>query len=198
MNISTTKKINFPVLHTERFILRKIEESDAQEIFEYFSKDEVTKYYDLESFTNIEQAIELIKRWDKRFEDHQGYRWGIALKESNQLIGSCGYHNWSKEHFKAEIGYEVTPAYWRRGVITEVLEKVLQYGFDEMGLFRIEAYYDPENIASKGSLEKAGFIYEGTLRKSAFEKGRFCDAAVCSILKGEFKREKYKYQKALF
>ncbi|WP_108669778.1 GNAT family N-acetyltransferase [Peribacillus acanthi] len=179
-------KNNFPVLNTERFVLRKIVESDAQEIFEYFSDDAVTKYYDLDSFTNIEQAHEVIKRWEKRFEVHQGFRWGIALKENNRLIGSCGFHNWAKEHFKAEIGYEVTPAYWRKGVITEVLQAVLQFGFEEMDLFRIEAYYDPENIASKGSLEKAGFTYEGTLRKAAFEKGRFCDASVCSILKEEY------------
>ncbi|WP_409347225.1 GNAT family N-acetyltransferase [Paenibacillus sp. MBLB4367] len=66
---------------------------DANEIFEYFSKDEVTKFYDLDSFTDIQQAIELVKRWNNRFEDRQGIRWGIASKEDNILVGSCGYYN---------------------------------------------------------------------------------------------------------
>lgn len=176
----------FPVLETERFILREIELADAEEIFHYFSKVEVTKYYDLDSFTVLSQANEIIKRWAKRYEKNEGIRWGIATKNDNKIIGSCGYHNWEKEHFKAEIGFEVTPAYWRKGVMTEVLKPIMQYGFEQMELNRIEAFYDPANIASKSTLEKAGFIFEGVLRKSAFEKGQFCDAAVCSILREDY------------
>jgi [ribosomal protein S5]-alanine N-acetyltransferase len=176
----------FPALETERFRLRQMEEGDAPSVFDYFSKDEVTRYYDLESFQEEKQALEIIQNWNKRFHVNEGIRWGIALKGSNEIIGSCGFHQWEKEHFKAELGFEVHPSHWRQGVITEVLQPILRYGFEEMNLNRIEAYYDPENVASKGSLEKAGFTFEGVLRKAAFEKGVFCDAAVCSLLKEEF------------
>ncbi|TQR21639.1 GNAT family N-acetyltransferase [Psychrobacillus vulpis] len=179
---------NFPRLETERFKLRRIEVKDAVEIFNYFSRDEVTKYYDLDTFMNITEAIQLIENWEKRFVNNEGIRWGIATKADNRIIGSCGFHNWQKEHFKAEVGFEVTPEFWQQGVMTEVLKYVLQYGFEEMELYRIEALYDPENTASKKTLEKAGFIYEGTLRKSSFEKGSFCDAAICSILKEEYNK----------
>lgn len=179
---------NFPYIETERFLLRPIEVGDADEVFHYFSKDEVTKYYDLDTFTDVDEAIQLIENWEKRFTNNEGIRWGIATKYENKIIGSCGYHNWEKEHFKVEVGFEVTPGFWQKGVMTEVLSHVIQYGFEEMRLFRIEALYDPENTASKKTLEKAGFIYEGTLRKSSFEKGRFCDAAICSILKSEYKK----------
>ncbi|MFF2753754.1 GNAT family N-acetyltransferase [Psychrobacillus sp. NPDC058041] len=179
---------NFPHIETERFLLRPIEVKDADAVFHYFSKDEVTKYYDLDTFTNVDEAIQLIENWQKRFANNEGIRWGIATKNENKIIGSCGYHNWEKEHFKAEVGFEVTPEYWQQGVMTEILPLVMQYGFEEMGLYRIEALYDPENTASKKTLEKAGFIYEGTLRKSSFEKGRFCDAEICSILKEEYKK----------
>ena len=182
MNLPNT----FPVLETNRFILRQMEKKDAQNVFDYFSKDEVTKYYDLDSFTELNQADEIINRWNERFKKNDGIRWGIESRRDNKLIGSCGYHSWEKEHYKAEIGFEVHPNYWRQGVMSEVLAIILKYGFDNMELNRIEAYYDPENIASKSCLEKAGFIYEGLLRKAAFEKGVFCDAAVCSILKEEF------------
>lgn len=176
----------FPQLKTERFILRRIEASDAREIYHYFSKDEVTEYYDLDSFTDIQQAIDLIERWNNRFQEGKSIRWGIARKEDNKLIGSCGYHNWAKEHFKAEIGYEVTPEQWRQGVITEVLKPILSYGFEQMNLHRIEAFYDPANTASQKSLAKAGFKVEGVLKECFFEKGKFVDAEICSLLASDF------------
>lgn len=179
----------FPVLKTERFILRKLDENDAEEVFAYFSDDEVTRYYDLESFTDIRQAIDVINRWSARFLENEGFRWGIAVKETNKIIGSCGYHNWAKEHNKAEIGFEIDRSYWKKGVMTEVLMPILGFGFSQMDLNRIEAFYDPANIASKSCLEKAGFIFEGIMRQAAFEKGVFCDAAVCSILKDEYIKE---------
>lgn len=98
------------------------------------------------------------------------------------MMGSCGYHNWAHRNFKAEIGYELSPLYWRQGVMTEVLTAIIAYGFEHMKLHRIEAFYDPANIASKKSLLKAGFKYEGLLRESFFEKGRFVDAEICSLL----------------
>lgn len=176
----------FPVLETERFRLRQMEERDAPQVFDYFSKDEVTRYYDLEPFQDVKQAVEIIQRWDGRFQINEGIRWGIALKGTDEIIGSCGFHEWQKEHFKAELGFEVHPMYWRQGVMTEVLKPILQYGFEEMSLNRIEAFYDPENTSSQKCLKKAGFTFEGILRKAAFEKGVFCDAAVCSLLKEEF------------
>jgi len=183
-NATLLKK--FPYLETEHFLLRRIEVSDANEVFQYFSHDEVTKYYDLDTFKDISEATRLIENWQKRFAKQEGIRWGIATKSDNKIIGSCGFHNWEKEHSKAEIGFEVTPEYWQQGVMSEVLKVVLPYGFEMMGLYRIEAFYDPQNTASKMTLEKVGFIYEGNLRKSSFEKGRYCDAAVCSILKEEY------------
>jgi len=80
----------------------------------------------------------------------------------------------------------VAPDFWRKGIMIEVLQPILRYGFELMDLNRIEALFAPDNIASKKTLEKAGFVYEGTFRKSAFEKGRFCDEAICSLLKKEF------------
>jgi len=159
---------------------------DAQDLYNYFSTEEVTRYYDLDRFTDLNQAEDLILRWDERYEAGEGIRWGIARKEDNRLIGSCGYHNWAKEHEKAEIGYELAPHYWSQGRMSEALGAVIAYGFREMKLHRIEAYYDPGNLASKQSLMKAGFKVEGLLRESFFEKGKFVDAEICSLLAEEY------------
>lgn len=173
----------FPSLETRRVILRKLQLSDASNMFDIFSKDEVTKYYDLDTFTSIKQAEELIERLLYRYENRKQIRWAIVLKETEQFIGTCGFHAIEEEHWKAEIGYELHPDSWGQGIMTEVIKAVIQYGFKEIGLNRIEAFYDPENISSARVLEKNGFEYEGLLKKRFFEKGKFVDGAIAAIIK---------------
>lgn len=174
---------NFPRLTTERLVLRQLTLADAPAVFDYFRLDDVTEYYDLESFTELRQAEELIGRWNERFERQAGIRWGIALKSDDRIIGTCGYHGWSKEHAKAEIGYELTPACWRQGIMSEALAAIIPYGFESMGLNRIQAFIDQDNAGSRNVLEKAGLREEGLLRDYFFEKGRFVDAVLFAKLK---------------
>ncbi|QHW34948.1 GNAT family N-acetyltransferase [Paenibacillus rhizovicinus] len=168
---------------TERLVLRQLKLGDAPELFAYFAKDEVTEYYDLDSFTEQQQAASLIQRWNERFDRQDGIRWGIALKSEDRIIGTCGFHSWTKEHAKAEIGYELSPAYWQQGIMSEALGSVIPYGFESMGLNRIEAFIDPDNISSRKLLEKAGLREEGLLRDYFYEKGRFVDAVLFARLK---------------
>ncbi|KAB2334649.1 GNAT family N-acetyltransferase [Cytobacillus depressus] len=173
----------FPQLETKRVILRKLQMDDAPSIFRYFSKDEVTIFYDLDTFTTEKEAEDLIESLLYRYEMRKQIRWAIVLKESGQFIGTCGYHSIEEEHWKAEIGYELHPDYWRQGLMTEVISAVVQYGFNELELNRIEAFYDPRNIASARVLEKIGFEFEGVLRKRFFIKGKFVDGAIAAIIK---------------
>ncbi|WP_232695497.1 GNAT family N-acetyltransferase [Brevibacillus daliensis] len=177
---------SFPTLTTNRLILRQLRNEDVPDLFHYFSKDEVTKYYDLESFTEHTQASNLIQFWKQRFEAEQGIRWGISLANQDRIIGTCGYHNWSKEHYKAEIGYELTPEYWRKGIMTEAVEAIIKYGFMNLQLNRIEAFIDPDNLSSRKLLEKAGMKEEGLMKEYFFEKGQFVDAVLFAILKKEY------------
>lgn len=87
--------------------MRKLTAEDAGDLFQYFSNDEVTKYYDLDRFDSLRQAEELIQNWNIRYLERRGFRWAITVKsEGDRVIGTCGFHNWSQEHYKAEIGYE--------------------------------------------------------------------------------------------
>lgn len=178
----------FPLLETERLVLRQLKTEDSKDLFHYFSKDEVTKYYDLECFDVIGQAEELIKTWNNRYQEQKGIRWGITIKSEDRVIGTCGFHNWSTEHYKAEIGYELTPEYWRQGIMTEVLNEIVQYGFKALGLNRIEAFIDPDNISSKKLLEKAGLQEEGYLKDYFYEKNKFVNAVIFAILKREYRK----------
>lgn len=173
----------FPVLETERLVLRQLQLKDAPQIYSYFSLDKVTEFYDLETFTSEEQAIHLIDRLLLRYSSGKQIRWGITLKGSDNIIGTCGFHAIERDHYKVEIGYELHPDYWRKGIMSEVINIVVDYAFSTMGINRVEAFYDPMNIASRRALEKNGFQYEGVLRKRFFEKGKFMDAAIAAIIK---------------
>jgi ribosomal-protein-alanine N-acetyltransferase len=176
----------FPVLETERFILRQLTEQDAEAVYQYFSKPEVVRYYDLDLFTAPSQAIETIARWNSRYAEGRGIRWGIAAKEDDQIIGSCGFFNWSKKDQRAEIGYELDIDHWNKGVMTEVVSTVIKFGFEQLKFNRIEAHFHPDNVASERVLSKVGFKKEGLLREYSLEKGQYRDAVICSILRREF------------
>ncbi|MBH8555461.1 GNAT family N-acetyltransferase [Nostocaceae cyanobacterium CENA357] len=185
-NLSTAFK-NFPQLTTENLILRETKLADAPAVFQVFADDEVTKYHDLETATHIEQAQFLIERRAERFKNQQGIRWGIATKENNVIIGSCGYSIKSiKNCFQAEIGYELAREYWRKGLMTEALRAIIQWGFQQLDLNRIEAFVMLENTASIKLLGNLGFVEEGLLREYGFWKGKFHDLKIFSLLRRDY------------
>ncbi|MCJ8282257.1 MAG: GNAT family N-acetyltransferase [Rivularia sp. ALOHA_DT_140] len=175
----------FPELETQNLILRQVNQSDIKSIFNHFSDKEVLRYHDLEAFNNIEQAKNIIVSFYEKFQNNQMIRWGIARKEDNIIIGTCGYHNWLQKSFIAEIGYELSKAYWRQGIMTEALTAMIKFGFEKMDLNRIEATVMLDNIASMTLLEKLGFTQEGILREYGFWKGEFHDLKMFSLLKKE-------------
>ncbi|HWO77794.1 MAG TPA: GNAT family N-acetyltransferase [Bacillus sp. (in: firmicutes)] len=179
----------FPILKSENYILRRITQQDVEAIFSYFSDEEVTKYYDLEAFTDISDAYRFVTSKEKMFFEGRGIRWGITMKDQrDRVIGTIGFHNWNRSFFKAEISYELSKEYWGQGLMSEVLSCVLEYGFESMELNRIEAILQQENIGSKRVLEKANFKHEGTLEEYVFLKGRFIDTEIMALLKKNFRK----------
>lgn len=179
----------FPVLETERLALRDITMEDAEDIFVFFSDHQVMKYYGSNDKKTIGEIEDLIKRLKEGYGNRVRIRWGITLKGSSRIIGTCGFHNIDLDDRRAEIGYELARDYWNQGIMSEAVSKVINFGFYEMGINRIEAFYDPKNEASERLLKKLGFKVEGHLRKYSFYSGEFKDAVVCSILKDEYKEE---------
>ncbi|BAY84234.1 GCN5-related N-acetyltransferase [Calothrix parasitica NIES-267] len=178
----------FPELETQNLILRQVNQSDSRDIFQHLSDKEVLKYHDLEAFTNIKQAKNIIAIFDEKFHSNQMIRWGIANKENNIIIGTCGFHNWVQKSFQAEIGYELSQAYWQKGIMTEALTNIIKFGFEKMELNRISATVMLDNIASMKLLDKLGFEEEGVLREYGFWKGEFHDLKMFSLLKKEASR----------
>lgn len=177
----------FPEIETERLILRETMPEDAPAIYRLFADPLVTRYYDLEPYTSVGQAEALIDFFDESFELERAIRWGIERKKDGALMGTCGYV-WLRTH-RGEIGYELHSDYWRRGYMSEALDAILDFGFTELGLNRIEALTMLENEASMGLLRSLGFQQEGILRQHDFFKGQFHDMRLFAILRGEFYTE---------
>ncbi|WP_099352491.1 GNAT family N-acetyltransferase [Fredinandcohnia onubensis] len=173
----------FPILETERLRLREIVHRDAQEIFNCFSNNDVTRYYGQDPLTKVEQAEQFVEFFAKNYKEKRGIRWGIELIETEELIGTIGFNAWSPKHKRAEIGYELQPQYWRKGYATEAVKRVITYGFDNLGLTRIGAVVFLENAASNELLTKLGFEKEGILRNNMYQNGVVHDTNVYSLVK---------------
>ncbi len=173
----------FPILRTERLLLRQVNNNDVDAILELRSNDQVMKYIPRPYLKNKEDALELIATFDEKIASGTGINWGIAyLNEPEKIIGLIGHYRMKPEHYRAEVGYMLFPKYHSKGIISEALEKAIEYGFKEMKLHSIEAILDPENKASEKVLLKNGFVKEGHFIENEFYEGRFLNTLVYSRL----------------
>ncbi|MFX1598832.1 MAG: GNAT family N-acetyltransferase [Promethearchaeota archaeon] len=178
----------FPQLETERLILRELTLDDVEFYFHHFNTKEIIEGSCFPGPRDLETAkAELELFCINPFKEGTGIRWGIVRKGSSKLIGTCGYYDWSKTDRRAEIGYDLDPAYWGQGIMTEALKAMLEYGFKEMGLNRIQATIDSKNRRSVNLVRGLNFEKEGVLRQRSYFGGRFLDDVCFSILKKEWK-----------
>ncbi|MCT4794776.1 GNAT family N-acetyltransferase [Exiguobacterium alkaliphilum] len=169
-------------LETNRLVLRSVTPADAASVLSYLCKPEVVAHMGLEPFATLDDALEEIAWYDSILKDGTGFRFGITIKGQDVVIGSCGLLNRSEKHHRAEIGFELSPDYWGKGIAGEALEAVVAYGFHELQLMRIEALVEPENEASMHLLERHGFLQEGLLRSYEFTRGKYDDLYMYSRL----------------
>lgn len=156
--------------------------SDSAELFQIWSDPQVTKFMNIESFNNENQAKDMILLFDKLSNKEEAIRYSIIEIESDKVIGSCGFNYIDLKNAKAEIGYDLNKMYWGQGFAKEAITCLIQYAFNDLSLNRIEAKIEPENVNSIKLVEKLNFTFEGTLRKSEKSKGHFIDLNIYSIL----------------
>jgi ribosomal-protein-alanine N-acetyltransferase len=171
----------FPTLETERLILRQLTETDAPDVFLFLSDEETMRYYDPEPLTRLEQAAKSIERHQKRFAQQEALRWGIILRGENRVIGNCGYV-WDADNLNASLSYILLKQYWKKGIMTEALTAIIQFGFEHIHLHRIEALVAYPNLASARLLEKLGFQEEGRLRDRQYTHHQFVDERMFALI----------------
>jgi [ribosomal protein S5]-alanine N-acetyltransferase len=176
----------FPTLQTERLALRKPFLKDAGALLKISQDAAVMAYYGMAPFEGKAEALSEIEWFNRLFSRAEGIRWVMAEKGSGNYIGDIGLHNYVRAHARAEVGFKLAQSHWQRGLMTEALGPVLNYGFMTMQLNRIEAVVDPRNVACLSLLKKAGFQREGLLREYEREAQGFVDLVMLSVLKSDW------------
>lgn len=179
---------HIPTLETDRLILRGMRVSDTEDMFAYARRPSVTQYLTWNPHTDPAETREYLTYVGQRYRTGDFYDWAVVDRESGHMIGTCGFTSFNCPHDTAEIGYVLNPAYQGKGLATEAVRRVLDFGFDELGLHRIEAHFMEGNDASRRLMERVGMTFEGYARESMRIKGRFCTIGTCAILRYEYRR----------
>ena len=183
----------FPMerLTTERLILRRMDMNDARDIFEYGRDREVARHVLWDAYISIAEARAYVRCMQRKYRMGEPASWCIELKGSGRVIGTIGYMWYNRDHNSAEVGYSLARDQWNKGIMTEALEEVLRYSFEEMQIHRVEAQHETDNPASGKVMLKCGMQHEGTLRGRLLNKGRYVDVDIYSILRDEYRRRAY-------
>ena len=176
----------FPTLETERLSLRAMGPEDVDFVFHHFGDEAVSRYLkDAPPVTAREEAQAIIDAFAPGSGRPQN-RWMLVQRSDGRPIGTVGYHHWYRSYHRAEVGYDLTPSAWGKGLMREALTAVIEFGLGPMGLNRIEAVVHPENAASLGLLVRLHFQREGLLRDLFYMDGVYYDHVLLSLLKREW------------
>jgi len=176
----------FPDLHTERLLLRQLAQDDLEFIYQHFKDAQVSQYLlDEAPVADYDQAQAIIDFYLKA--DPKTYnRWVLVLKSDSMVIGTCGFHKWSKDNHRVEIGYDLSPACWGQGYMGEAMRAAIDNGFTRMNVNRIEAVVHHDNQRSLQLLERLGFKREGLMRDYYFFEGHYHDHWLLSLLRRDW------------
>ena len=175
-----------PVIETERLILRAMSARDSADMFDYSSRGELTKYLLWSPHNTVSYTREYLSYVEKRYKVGDFYDWAVIWKNTDKMIGTCGFTRFNTEANSAEVGYVINPEFWGIGVAPEAVRAVMRFGFRELNLHRLEARYMVGNQRSRRVMEKVGMNFEGVGRDCMFVKGRYVSVGTCAILRGEY------------
>lgn len=175
-----------PVLETPRLILRPVAMRDAQDIFDYSRDPEVARYVLWDAHRTLADSRAYIRYLHRQYREGQPSSYAIVLRETGRVIGTIGFMSYAEDNASAEIGYSMARGLWGRGLMPEAVTALLDLGFRQMRLHRIEAQHVPANQASGRVMLKCGMRHEGTLRGRVFIKGKFSDVELYAILREDW------------
>ncbi len=174
-------------IHTSRLILKSVTPQLSHQLFEEKTQEEIKQFFEVDE----KEFLHLKSMYEGGMETYNISQFYFLLvsKENNKIIGECGFHSWNRIHRKAELFYKLR---WdsdkRKGLMTEAVVKVLEFGFRDLELHRIQALTASWNLASIKVLERFGFTKEGTMREDYLVDGNMEDSVCYSLLKWEWER----------
>jgi len=183
MLLNTSVFAQFPVFTTSRLLLREIRLQDAEQIFEMRANGRVNQFIARTEMQEAQEAEKLVERVKHAFDQQQGIGWAGILRDSNNIIGTCGFNSIDYYNLRAEIGGELSVNYWGKNIALEAVGAIVQFGFDTLGLHSIEAKVSPDNRGAIYLLEQLGFVKEAHFKDRIYFAGAFSDLAVYTIIR---------------
>jgi len=175
----------FPLITSKRLTFRAFDlKIDAPAIFDLRTNKEVMRFMDNYKHTSIKDCENFIQKNLAIYAAKKGIFWAIDFK--GICIGDFAFWNIDHQHKRGEIGYSLLPEYWGKGLMTETLQTILNFGFKKLNLHSIEANINPKNEKSRRLLVKLGFKKEAYFKENYFFDGKFIDSEIYSILESDF------------
>lgn len=172
--------MKFTYLNTERLKLRLLDQQVWDHVFSNYDQEELTHFF---GESAVEKETKRNEGGTSTFNRTFLY-FHMLDKNTDELIGWCGFHTWYTDHKRAEIGYVIfEEENMSKGYMSEALTAVIKYGFEEMYLHRIEAFVGPYNSASLRLMRKFKFEEEGRLKEHYFRDGIYEDSVVFGLLR---------------
>ena len=161
---------SYPILKTQRLLLREATKDDCKSVFELRSSKEINKFVGTKLVETLQEANDFIEKCDHLYQSNKRVFWLIEYQK--EIIGSIVLHKINLENNYAEIGYKLKPEFQQKGIMSEALQTVLEFGFKKIHLKTIEAFTHKNNIASKALLEKHHFIFQPNRRCKVYSFNR--------------------------
>ncbi|WP_256761806.1 GNAT family N-acetyltransferase [Cohnella sp. WQ 127256] len=187
MNIEAVFE-QFPILNSDDFVLKKIEDHHLNEVFEIYNNDKVFEYCGIIPKHNKDTVKNMIGHFERDYKKRSRVKWGIfANPKPDQLLGIIEAVDFNQKVHVVTIGYYLSESHWGKGTATEAVKILLDFLFMDVNVNRIQAEVMPLNETSKKVLLKNGFIKEGTLRQATLWAGKgIVDLEIYSILKEDY------------
>lgn len=178
-------------IETKRLILRKFNIEDATSSFLNWTSDDImTEFLRWKTHENISVTQSLLQDWIGQYSNPNFYQWAIVVKAINEPIGTISVVELNENIGMVNIGYCIGSKWWHKGYTSEALSAIIKFFFDNIEVQRIEASHDPDNNNSGGVMRKCGMIYEGTLRKAAWNNKGIVDSCIYALLDTDYSKQK--------
>ncbi len=178
-------------LTTENFLLREIQNTDVNAVYDIFSDPMVIRYWDHIAWVDLSEASSFIQEAHAGFAEHKHFYWCVCKKDTGLIVGVCALRDYSQDHKSIEILYALRPEQWGKGIASEIIPEVVAFGFNSFDLNRIHATTEPRNTASTKVLLNFGFKLEGRLRQNWIYPGEApTDTNLLGLIKSDWNKYK--------
>lgn len=177
-----------PKLKTERLLLRPMQMIDAFDMNEYARLPETTRYLLWSPHPDLDYTKNYLSFILGKYKVGEFYDWAVTRSLDGKMIGTCGFSRIDVANNLGEIGYVINPRYQGCGYATEAAREVVRFGFEVIGLHRIEAKYMEGNSASFSVMQNCGMQFEGMAKDGMFVKGQYRNICTAAILRSDYRK----------